>query len=988
MKRTRAGNAARRIGLCLVAAALSVLPAQAESYEIVHRFSASSYSLYSTGRLLAMPDGTFFGTTPSGGVFNKGSIYVLTPDGADHLDYSDVHSFSGFDGSQPQGDLVLGADGAIYGTTLAGGAGDDGTIFRFDRAGRLTRLHDFADGGGTSPSALLLAPNGSFYGTTASGGANGLGTVFQFDASETLTTLHSFGSAGEGTHPASGLILATDGNFWGMTPSGGALGFGTIFRIDSAGNLTTVHSFAGSNADGYSPSGPLVQSSDGFLYGTTTTTTVLHVFGTVFRMSLGGNLVTLHVFDTTSGGPPTTGLTQGPFGYLYGATTYYSDPEPPGGSPTVLYSPALYLLDPSGNFFKIHTFVFPEGPPTGGLIFATNGALYAPASQGVNSRGSILRVVNDGLVTTVTRMYDMPMETLSLSPIGPLTEASDGSLYMSNRSILRLDPTGHLSLFHIESDVEGSTATGIIEASDGQFYASLTFGSIGYGRFCTLDGTGGLTVLHEFAVSEPGGNPGRPIQASDGDFYVTGSESVLRFDASGTPTILHTFSGADGFDPFATLIEASDGNFYATTRKGGANDLGTVYRVDSAGNLNTLHEFAGTDGSLPASPLLEGSDGFLYGTTPEGGAHGFGTIFRIGTSGGLTTLHDAETVPTQDGLVERSDGNFYGADSTRVFKMDPSGTVTTVHEFTSPEGFVPTTLLRGSEDSLYGVVRGPGVSPGVLFRISDVASAPSITALDPVSGRAAGGASAIVSGHHFREGVSVTFGGQSASVYLSREGLLTTVAPALPAGALYDVTVTNSDATTATLPGTWFADFADVPGTNLFHDAIETVFRNGITAGCGGGAYCPTAPVTRAQMAVFLLKAEHGPTHVPPNCTGHFDDVPCPSIFADWIEELAAEGVTAGCGDGSIYCPADAVTRQQMAVFLLKAEHGSAYAPPSCTAPGSFPDAPCPGPFTDWIEQLAAEGITGGCGGGNFCPGNPNTRGQMAVFLTKTFGLE
>jgi hypothetical protein len=112
--------------------------------------------------------------------------------------------------------------------------------------------------------------------------------------------------------------------------------------------------------------------------------------------------------------------------------------------------------------------------------------------------------------------------------------------------------------------------------------------------------------------------------------------------------------------------------------------------------------------------------------------------------------------------------------------------------------------------------------------------------------------------------------------------------------------------------------------------------------------------------------------------------VPCPSQFADWIEQLAAEGITGGCGGGN-YCPDNPVTRQQMAVFLLKAEHGSSYTPPACA--GVFGDVPCPSQFADWIEQLALEGITGGCGGGNFCPTNPNTRGQMAVFLVRTFGF-
>ena len=115
-----------------------------------------------------------------------------------------------------------------------------------------------------------------------------------------------------------------------------------------------------------------------------------------------------------------------------------------------------------------------------------------------------------------------------------------------------------------------------------------------------------------------------------------------------------------------------------------------------------------------------------------------------------------------------------------------------------------------------------------------------------------------------------------------------------------------------------------------------------------------------------------------------FNDVPCPSTYADWIEQLANEGVTAGCGGGN-YCPNNAVTREQMAVFLLKAKYGSGYVPPACTA--IFGDVPCPSQYANWIVELFNEGITGGCGAGNYCPTSPNTRGQMAVFLVKTFGL-
>jgi len=125
---------------------------------------------------------------------------------------------------------------------------------------------------------------------------------------------------------------------------------------------------------------------------------------------------------------------------------------------------------------------------------------------------------------------------------------------------------------------------------------------------------------------------------------------------------------------------------------------------------------------------------------------------------------------------------------------------------------------------------------------------------------------------------------------------------------------------------------------------------------------------------------------VPPPAVGIFGDVPRADVFAPWIEDLYNRGITGGCSAAPLnYCPDDAVLRQQMAVLLLKTLEGSAYTPPACG--NAFADVACPGSFAGWIEDLAARGITAGCGGGNFCPTSPNTRGQTAVFLAKTFGL-
>ncbi|HTR02387.1 MAG TPA: S-layer homology domain-containing protein [Thermoanaerobaculia bacterium] len=182
--------------------------------------------------------------------------------------------------------------------------------------------------------------------------------------------------------------------------------------------------------------------------------------------------------------------------------------------------------------------------------------------------------------------------------------------------------------------------------------------------------------------------------------------------------------------------------------------------------------------------------------------------------------------------------------------------------------------------------------------------------------------------------------------------------------------------------------FPDMP-QNAFYPFVENLFHNGVTGGCAGGGFCPGNDVTRAQMAVFLLKSRWGSGFVPPAATGTvFLDVPASNPFARWIEELAREGVTGGCGSGN-YCPDESVTRQQMAVFLLKMKNGSTYTPPTGT--GIFGDVTCPSVFCDFIEELYHEGITGGCQTDPtllYCPTLPNLRQQMAVFLVKTFNLQ
>lgn len=208
------------------------------------------------------------------------------------------------------------------------------------------------------------------------------------------------------------------------------------------------------------------------------------------------------------------------------------------------------------------------------------------------------------------------------------------------------------------------------------------------------------------------------------------------------------------------------------------------------------------------------------------------------------------------------------------------------------------------------------------------------------------------------------------------------------------VTLQISVVTTASTDSSLFVDdvsfygsFGDVLASYWAWDYVERLFNAGITGGCGTSPriYCPENEVTRGEMAVFLEKGIRGSTFSAPNVAPTFTDT-VGHWAEDWIEVLRSDGITGGCGT-NLYCPNSPVTRAQMAVFLLKSKYGNAYLPPAVGAGTGFSDVQTSYWAAAWIKQLAAEGITGGCGTGTYCPESPVTRAQMAVFLVRTFNL-
>jgi uncharacterized repeat protein (TIGR03803 family) len=302
--------------------------------------------------------------------------------------FKTLHSFDGTDGCCTHAGLVQATNGNLYGTTdapsKAGSGATRGTVFEITPSGSLTTLYDFCSQSGCTDGSLpyaglVQATNGNLYGTTSSGGANGYGTVFKISPSGTLTTLYSFCSTSgctDGESPYAGLVQATNGNLYGTTSYGGANNLGTVFRITPSGNLTTLHSFDG-NTDGSYPYAGLVQATNGNLYGTTNSYGA-HGDGTVFKISLSGTLTTLYSFCSksgcTDGESPYGGLVQATDGNFYGTTS--------SGGANVYYG-TVFKITPSGTLTTLHSFDSSDGAnPYAGLVQATNGNFYGTTSSG------------------------------------------------------------------------------------------------------------------------------------------------------------------------------------------------------------------------------------------------------------------------------------------------------------------------------------------------------------------------------------------------------------------------------------------------------------------------------------------------------------------------------------------------------------------------------------------------------------------------------
>jgi uncharacterized repeat protein (TIGR03803 family) len=428
----------------------------------------------------------------------------------------------------------------------------------------------------------------------------------------------------------------------------------------------------------------------------------------------------------------------------------------------------------------------PIGPVYSGIIAqGRNGNLYSTALGGTNALGAVYAITPSG---TLTEPYAFGATlTDGTLPTSGLTLGSDGNLY-------------------------GTTSSGVDNA---------TFGTV----FKITPG-GALTTLYTFADGTDGASPyAPPIQGTDGSFYGTtcgiacvGSDtsfgSIYKITPSGTFTVLYTCSATDCDGPVAPLVQATNGNFYGTSSYGGTNEDGSIFEITPAGKLTVLYDFI-TNGSHPIGGLVQGTDGNFYGTAVDGGTNGYGVVFRITPAGKLTVLHNMNFTTDGSapfaGLVQATNGNFYGANSGgganndgTVFEISPQGTkfiFSVLHSFDQTDGQTPyTTLFQHTNGLLYGTTENGGTGNvdshcstgvcGVLYSLN-IGATP-FAELVTDSGKV--GAKIGILGQNFSSSSVVKFGTVAATtVTLSGTTFLTAI---VPAGATTgSVTVTTADET-------------------------------------------------------------------------------------------------------------------------------------------------------------------------------------------------
>lgn len=354
---------------------------------------------------------------------------------------------------------------------------------------------------GAYPEYATLAQgrDGNFYGTLFYGCTNGsVCIVYKVTPQGKLTHFCAQLNCPDIIQPYGGLVLATDGNFYGTTAQGGTYTWGTVFKMTPAGAVTIVYSFCAIQptcADGLFPLFGVIQGSNGKFYGTTPSAAVTGSQGTVFQLTAGGVLTTLHSFNGSDGSNPSGPLVQGSDGNFYGETLS-------GG----LYgNGTIFKITASGKFATLHNFTGVDGSePSLGLIQALDGNFYGTAQfGGANGGGTIFKMTPAGSLKTLYNFCNQPNCIDGNRPISPLVQATDGNFYGTSGgggawgTIFQVTPSGTLTTLHtLTGPPDGSTPqSGLLQSTNGTLYGATTWGGDGPVVNCGSLGCGAVYSL-------------------------------------------------------------------------------------------------------------------------------------------------------------------------------------------------------------------------------------------------------------------------------------------------------------------------------------------------------------------------------------------------------------------------------------------------------------------------------------------------------------
>jgi len=608
---------------------------------LLYVFQGDQDSAYPNGSLILDASGNLYGTSSGLGTSSSdGTVFELKPSGQLPWTLTTLHAFAGNDGKSPRAGLVFDNAGNLYGTTMSGGATQNGTVFQLtpSTGGTWTEsvLHSFNGTDGDLPeSELTFDGQGNLFGTTLFGGT-GNGVAFELSPSSqgwTETVLWTFSGRSDGLYPQFALLRGAVGEFYGATnPQPGAYGNGTVFRLRNSGgawHLATIASFA--DSDGGIPNTGLLADTQGNLYGTTSQGGKTG-FGTVFELSPtaagGWNKTELYNFNGVKSPINSyvnaSALVFDASGNLYGETAY-GGPKQKG---------TVFKLSRVGDtWVETDIFTFADAStgenPFGGLVFDAAGNLYgttlrggsAPACQ--NGCGAVFRLSpSSGDQWTETLLYQFQ-------------SGSDGSFPMAG---LVWDPAGNL----FGTTQSGGTQTWPCQSGCGTVF-ELSPAASGWSerivyRFMQLHGDGSFPVAG--LVTDSSGNlfgtTSRGGDSSSGICGFTGCGTVFELSPSGslwTETIIHTFESSDGASPLGTPVLDGNGNLFGTTE--GTNG-GTVFRLSPSAQEpwahTVLYQFPAPvsgDGYFPEAGVILDHSGNLLGTTGGGGQANSGRVFRI-----------------------------------------------------------------------------------------------------------------------------------------------------------------------------------------------------------------------------------------------------------------------------------------------------------------------------------------------------------------------